>query len=267
MTTLASTTATTPALRFESVTCHKCGNDMQVENDPDADMTSPYMRIVESWKQYLACDACIANFDVERAKKERRVNIDMRVRLAIRDGDLFGDPRASCAFERSDESIEAANYPAWQSARAWNYDGNLYVFGPVGVGKTFLARAIIAKALNDGYGAVELSSRRIVNVLRKFDGDTSLLRWSRVKVLLIDDIDKIDMHVRDSLTAIWELLDRRAKQHGRWTIVTSNMDSDGLYTAASRHDHNNGSLVTSLMERLLPVRKLHIDGKSLRRSA
>lgn len=265
--TTACIPATTQALRSESTTCTKCGQDMTFDVDADADMANPYMRIVDSWKQYLACDDCIAAFDAERSKNERLVNIAARVRLAVRDGDLFGDPRASCSFDRSDKAIEAVNYSVWETARNWNYDANLYVYGPVGVGKTYLARCLIAKALSDGYGAAELSSRRIVNVLRKFDGDAALLRWSRVKVLLIDDIDKIDLHVRDSLTALWELLDRRSKQHGRWTIVTSNMDSDGLYTSATRHEHGNGSLVTSLMERLLPVTKLEVQGKSLRRSA
>ena len=254
-------------IRYEDRICPHCENEFKVGitewMDRTGDGHDGLRNVLRGFT--VVCDACADKMSRTNYLSERRAAINDRVRTKIAQGDLSADPRDVAAFATSKADIEARNYTAWDRARAWKYDSHLYVYGPSGTGKTFLCRCLLSKAIDDGYGVAELSARRVVSLpIRHSDGQATWLRWSRAKVLLLDDLDKCDWNMPGSLQAIWDFLDARSKAQN-WTFVTSNCDSDAIYRDITKFTVNNKSLAVSLMERLLPISKLEMAGDSLRR--
>jgi DNA replication protein DnaC len=68
---------------------------------------------------------------------------------------------------------------------------NLFVLGPTGVGKSFIACALAQKACRDGYSAFYTRAAALFRdlALARADGSvrTLLARFSRIDVLVIDD--------------------------------------------------------------------------------
>ncbi len=68
---------------------------------------------------------------------------------------------------------------------------NIFVLGPTGVGKSFVASALAQKACRDGYSALYTRAQSLFRDLAIARADGSLrnllLRLSRIEVLVIDD--------------------------------------------------------------------------------
>ena len=68
---------------------------------------------------------------------------------------------------------------------------NIFVLGPTGVGKSFVARALAQKACRDGYSAFYTRAQSLFRdlALARADGSlrSLLARLSRIDVLVIDD--------------------------------------------------------------------------------
>jgi len=65
---------------------------------------------------------------------------------------------------------------------------NIFVLGPTGVGKSFVACALAQKACRDGYAALYIRAKSLFRDLAMARADGSLLaRLSRIDVLVIDD--------------------------------------------------------------------------------
>ncbi len=79
---------------------------------------------------------------------------------------------------------------AQESAWVRNHD-NIFVLGPTGVGKSFVASALAQKACRDGYSALYLGAAALFRDLAtaRADGSLRLLlaKFSRIDVLVIDD--------------------------------------------------------------------------------
>ena len=79
---------------------------------------------------------------------------------------------------------------AQQSAWVRNHD-NIFVLGPTGVGKSFVACALAQKACRDGYSAFYVGAAALFRdlAIARADGSLRLLlaRLSRIDVLVIDD--------------------------------------------------------------------------------
>jgi DNA replication protein DnaC len=79
---------------------------------------------------------------------------------------------------------------AQDSAWARNHK-NIFVIGPTGVGKSFIASALAQKACRDGYSALYLRASALQRELALARADGSLpyflARLSRVDVLVVDD--------------------------------------------------------------------------------
>jgi DNA replication protein DnaC len=79
---------------------------------------------------------------------------------------------------------------AQESAWVRNHD-NIFVLGPTGVGKSFVASALAQKACRDGYAALYLGAAALFRdlAIARADGSLRLLlaRFSRIDVLVIDD--------------------------------------------------------------------------------
>ena len=75
---------------------------------------------------------------------------------------------------------------------AWlGTDENVFVLGPTGVGKSFVACALVQKACRDGYSALYTRAQSLFRDLAMARADGSLrnllARLARIDVLVIDD--------------------------------------------------------------------------------
>jgi len=78
---------------------------------------------------------------------------------------------------------------AQESAWAGKHE-NIFVLGPTGVGKSFVASALAQKACRDGYSALYTRAQSLFRdlAMARADGSLNLLaRLARVDVLVIDD--------------------------------------------------------------------------------
>lgn len=173
----------------------------------------------------------------------------------------------AAAFQLSSESAEALNPAAWAQAREWNGNENVYIFGPVGTGKSFMALCMLQKKFQCGQRVGEVSAHRFAKATDRFDeGGRMLDAWKRVPFLFIDDMDKAAWN-GERLAALWELLDERMVFRRR-TIMTANVAArdlrEMLRSQASRGSVSNYSLADATLDRMKPCATIELAGKSLR---
>ena len=101
---------------------------------------------------------------------------------------------------------------------------NIFVIGPCGVGKSFLASALAQKACRDGYSALCLRAAALSRELALARADGSLrhflARLSRVEVLVIDDWAMAPL-TETERRDIWEICEDRYQ--ARSTVLTSQL--------------------------------------------
>jgi len=166
------------------------------------------------------------------------------------------------AFCTADTPPEA-NAVVWAKARAWDFRHNVYLYGPVGTGKTHMAKCLLTKAQDAGLTRWNVSARRMVKTAALFQEGSAWMETCRADVLLLDDVDK-PRWTEDGLAALWELLDVRVAAK-RKTIVTANMAPDKLRAYLRQRAPDNHSLVDAALDRMKPVIVLALTGASLRR--
>jgi DNA replication protein DnaC len=101
---------------------------------------------------------------------------------------------------------------------------NLFVIGPCGVGKSFIASALAQKACRDGYSALYLRAAALLRDLAMARADGSLrqllARLSRIDVLVIDDWAMAPLNETERRD-LWEISEDRYQT--RSTILTSQL--------------------------------------------
>lgn len=112
---------------------------------------------------------------------------------------------------------------AHQSGWVRNHE-NVFVIGPTGVGKSFVACALAQKACRDGYSALYLRAGALFRdlALARADGSlrTVLARLSRIDVLVIDDFCMAPL-AEPERRDFWEICEDRYQS--RSTILTSQL--------------------------------------------
>jgi DNA replication protein DnaC len=192
----------------------------------------------------------------------RRTRWALRFKEAKNRGDLPAE-FSSAGFVLSKEEFEKRNPEEWAFARAWSAEQNLYIQGPHGTGKTFLARCILSRCFVHGWNVAAISTRRLLKTADRFDeGKGDYARWCDTRLVLLDDIDKCEPTAR-RLESLWEFFDRR-ESAGLRTIVTSNLPINELGVYLQPRDASNSSLVSATLDRMKPVRVLEMTGESLR---
>lgn len=170
-------------------------------------------------------------------------------------------------LQRSEPAVEALNPNSWSYARSWKRDENLYIHGPNGTGKSFMARHLLKKVAYGFEDVAETNMRTLPAMFRRFDQGGGIVdTWKRVPVLLIDDLDKV-MSDKNSLPALFDVLDVRHAGSGRSarrTIFTSNIPLTSLYSLWRRDSQDNTSFVDGIFDRINPCKSLLLDGKSHR---
>jgi DNA replication protein DnaC len=100
---------------------------------------------------------------------------------------------------------------AKDSAWVRNHE-NIFVIGPCGVGKSFLAAALAQKACRDGYSALYLRAAALSRELALTRADGSLrhflARLARIDVLVIDDWAMAPLNENER-REIWEICEDR----------------------------------------------------------
>jgi len=146
---------------------------------------------------------------------------------------------------------------AWVSAHQ-----NLFLIGPTGIGKTWLARAFAQKACRDGHTALFLKAAELFRNLAtaRADGSHSKLLYQlgRVELLIVDDwamAPLSDAERRDFL----EICD--ARYQARSTLLTSQLP------VASWHSQiGDPTLADSILDRLVHnAHRIELQGESLRK--
>lgn len=151
----------------------------------------------------------------ENQALQRRLNkAKLRAHACVEDIDY----RASRGLDKS-----VMRGLAQDSAWVRNHE-NVFVIGPTGVGKSFLASALAQKACRDGYTAFytrgtalfrDLAIARADGSLRSF-----LARLSRIDVLVVDDWAMAPLHEQERRD-FWEICEDRCQ--ARSTILTSQL--------------------------------------------
>lgn len=193
--------------------CKRCG-DLCISRDPEG----------------LWCDRCFDEHETEYSEMLRSRVLrdpekflkDMRVPRVYR----------SCGFENF-EATTADQKTLLRKVRALDLDGDLglYLFGPVGTGKTHLAVATLLAMRAEGYSGLYASTQELLitcrNSFRSDEGLKEILKpYTQVNVLLLDDLgtEKPTEFTREILGTVVD----RAYRRGQCLIVTSNLELKDL---------------------------------------
>lgn len=202
-------------------------------------------------------ECCIKNY-YYRLKQSERIT---KYRHALWDGIAAGYLTADIADYTFAKSDTTENDEAVAQARAAK--GNLYLFGTPGSGKTHTARCLLTFAAYNGASIAECSAPAAVREITQFQTSATQVAIMGHRVVLIDDLDKLN-HNSHTLTALWELLDARSTKNKR-TIVTCNSSPAELVKQLRSFDTENKSVVNAALDRLHPLTVVEFKGKSLRR--
>jgi len=139
---------------------------------------------------------------------------------------------------------------------------NIFVLGPTGVGKSFLASALAQKACRDGYTALYTRAAALFRdlSLARADGSlrTLLARLARIDVLVIDDWAMAPL-AETERRDFWEICEDRYQT--RSTILTSQ-----LPVARWHEQIGDATAADGILDRLVHnAHRLDMRGDSMRK--
>jgi DNA replication protein DnaC len=151
-----------------------------------------------------------------------------------------------------------ANDSAWVQRHE-----NVFIIGPTGVGKSFLACALAQKACRDGHLVLYTRAAALFRDLNLARADGSLrsllARLSRVEVLIVDDwamTPLADAERRD----FWEICEERYQM--RSTILTSQ-----LPVARWHEQIGDATIADGILDRLVHnAHRIELRGESMRKA-
>lgn len=150
-------------------------------------------------------------------------------------------------------------------ASAWvERHENIFVCGPTGVGKSYLACALAQKACRDGYTAFYLRASALFRDLSLARADGSmrnlLLRLSKVDVLVVDDWAMTPMSENERRD-FWEICEDRCQ--ARSLILTSQMP------VSKWHEQiGDPTVAEGILDRIVHhAHRIELRGESMRKNA
>lgn len=199
------------------------------------------------------CDTCDAILD-RQAKAEA---IRQRYVDAHAEGDI---PQNLERYRVPPKSLKERNPQAWAEVRG---SESAWLHGLEGVGKSSLCRQALCRIFEAGGSVAIVQGVEFEQRLTSYGAEQEIRKLSRVRGLLIDDIDAGQWTVR-GLGVLRAILDAR-HELGRITLVTSNADPKGVL-------HLFGgiagqSAAETMLARLRPLRIVEMKGGSYRREA
>ena len=164
---------------------------------------------------------------------------------------------------RAPRGLDKTAVRALAKDSAWvrNHE-NIFVIGPCGVGKSFLASALAQKACRDGYSALYLRAAALSRELALVRADGSLrhflARLARIDVLVIDDWAMALLQEAEP-REVWEIFDDRYQ--ARSTILTSQ-----LPVARWHEQIGDPTLADGILDRLVHnAHRIEMRGESMRK--
>src|SRR5260370_1403475 len=114
---------------------------------------------------------------------------------------------------RAVRGLDKTGMRALAKDSAWvRHHENIFVLGPTGVGKSFIALALAQKACRDGHSALYLRAAALLRELALARADGSLrhllARLSRIDVLVIDDWAMAPLNETER-REVWEICEDR----------------------------------------------------------
>ena len=192
------------------------------------------------------------NWKQNRALARRLANAKLRHRASVEDID-FRQPRG----------LDRSLFRSLTQDSAWvRQHQNVFLIGPTGIGKSFLACALAEKACRDGFSALYTRAAQLFRDLTLARADGSLrrllTRLAKVEVLLVDDwamAPLADTERRDFL----EICEDRYQL--RSTLLTSQLP------VAQWHEQiGDPTLADSILDRLVHnAHRIEMQGESLRK--
>lgn len=140
---------------------------------------------------------------------------------------------------------------------------NVFVCGPTGVGKSFIACALAHKACRDGYSALFVRAAALFRDLAVARADGSLrnllLRLSRVDVLVVDDWAMAPM-AENERRDFWEICEDRYQT--RSLVLTSQLP------VAKWHEQiGDPTVADGILDRIVHnAHRIDVQGESFRKS-
>lgn len=139
---------------------------------------------------------------------------------------------------------------------------NIFVLGPTGVGKSFVACALAQKACRDGYSAIYVRAPALFRELAIARADGSLrmvlAKFSRIDVLVIDDWAMAPL-AENERRDFWEICEDRYQ--ARSTILTSQ-----LPVARWHEQIGDATAADSILDRLVHnAHRIEMKGDSMRK--
>ena len=192
------------------------------------------------------------NWRENQALGRRMKNAKLRVNACVEDIDY-----------RTARGLDKGMIRALTQESAWvGTHENIFVLGPTGVGKSFVACALAQKACRDGYSVLYARAQTLFRDLAMARADGSLrgllARLSRIDVLVIDDWVMAPLSEPERRD-FWEICEDRYQV--RSTILTSQLP-------VSRWHEQVGdpTLADGILDRLVHnAHRIEMQGESMRK--
>ena len=181
----------------------------------------------------------------------------------LRDGRLQGPACIEDIDYRTPRGLDRQVVRSLTTESAWVREHqHLFLIGPTGVGKTWLARAFAQKVCRDGYTALFLKGAELFRDLAVARADGShgklLDRLSRVHLLVVDDwamAPLTETERRDFL----EICDGRYQVHS--TLLTSQLPVSSWHVQIG-----DPTIADSILDRLVHnAHRIELKGESMRK--
>jgi DNA replication protein DnaC len=140
---------------------------------------------------------------------------------------------------------------------------NVFVCGPTGVGKSYLACALAHKACRDGYSAFYARAAALFRDLALARADGSLrnflLRLSKIDVLVVDDWAMTPLSENEARD-FWEICEDRSQT--RSLVLTSQ-----LPVAKWHSQIGDSTLAEGILDRIIHrAHRIELRGESMRKN-
>lgn len=208
------------------------------------------------------CDAELERKDYERLLKlENERKVEELKRLSILDGDSNIDN----GVHLSDLKVIPDNKEALTFALEFvdNFTDfladhtGILLYGDVGTGKSYLAKAISNELLDKGFSVLATRFGMILDLKKDFSKQhPELNRLNAVDLLVLDDLG-VENETPFAMETIFEVIDARYRS-GKPLIVTTNLSFDEI---KNTHDMKHKRIYDRILEMCVPVA---INGKSWR---
>ena len=163
---------------------------------------------------------------------------------------------------RTSRGLDKSVIRAMTQASAWaaNHE-NIFVLGPTGVGKSFVACALAQKACRDGYSALYTRAVALFRDLAIARADGSLrsllARLGRIDVLVIDDWAMAPL-AETERRDFWEICEDRYQ--ARSTILTSQLPVSSWHAQIG-----DPTLADGILDRLVHnAHRIELEGETMR---